>query len=204
MEAFRLYLPLGLEHITDPAGYDHILFLLALTARFELRHWKPLLILVTAFTLGHSLTLALATLDYIRISTAWIEWLIPVTIVMTALLNFWVLTRPDSAPLFAVSVRQGLRAYRLHYAAAAFFGLIHGLGFSNFLRSLLGREADLVLPLFAFNVGLELGQLVVVALALLFIGLLTLVPGVRRQSAALFASGLAAGPAIVMVVERWP
>lgn len=204
METFQLYLPLGFEHITDPAGFDHILFILALTARFEPRQWKALIILVTAFTLGHSLTLALATLDMVRVSSAWIEFLIPVTILLTALLNLFALTRADSAPIFGVKAAANFRAYRQHYAAAVFFGLIHGLGFSNFLRSLLGREADLITPLLAFNIGLEIGQLLVVVLALLAIGLLALMPGVRRNAAALFMSGATAGPAFVMMIQRWP
>ncbi|MBI1287182.1 MAG: HupE/UreJ family protein [Flavobacteriales bacterium] len=163
---FPTYLQLGFEHITDLTGYDHMLFLLALCAAYVYSDWKKILVLVTAFTLGHSITLALAVLNIIPVNAAWVEFLIPVTIAATAaknLLSFKV------APSFAESsspFREPEKAQTaildLTYLMALTFGLIHGMGFSNYLRSLLGDE--LLMPLFAFNVGLELGQLLVVAL----------------------------------------
>ncbi len=122
-----------------------MLFLLALCAAYFYSDWKKILVLVTAFTIGHSITLALAVLNVIRVNAAWIEFLIPVTIVATAVKN-----------LFAKQEK----AASVTYLMALGFGLIHGMGFSNYLRSLLGDE--LLMPLFAFNVGLEVGQLIVV------------------------------------------
>ncbi|TNF23607.1 MAG: HupE/UreJ family protein [Bacteroidetes bacterium] len=148
---FSSYLQLGFEHITDLNGYDHMLFLLALCAAYVYSDWKKILVLVTAFTIGHSITLALAVLNVIPVNAAWIEFLIPVTIVATAIKNVLVKTSPD--PSFS-------GGERLTYLMALLFGLIHGMGFSNYLRSLLGDE--LLMPLFAFNVGLEVGQLIVV------------------------------------------
>lgn len=157
---FVVYLRLGFDHIADLRGYDHILFIVALAAGYALTHWRHLLILVTAFTLGHSVTLALATLRLVSVSSAWVEFLIPVTIVATAAFNLveaGASGRDDTLPE---------RAQRVKYAMALFFGLIHGLGFSNFLRALLGEEESLALPLFSFNVGLELGQIGILAVIL--------------------------------------
>lgn len=157
---FVVYLRLGFDHIADLRGYDHVLFIVALAAGYALTHWRHLLILVTAFTLGHSVTLALATLRLVSVTSAWVEFLIPVTIVATAVFNLLearVSGRNETLPV---------RAQRVKYAMALFFGLIHGLGFSNFLRALLGDEESLALPLFSFNVGLELGQIGILAVIL--------------------------------------
>jgi hypothetical protein len=144
---FPTYLQLGFEHITDLNGYDHMLFLLALCAAYVYSDCKKILVLVTAFTLGHSITLALAVLNIIPVNGDWIEFLIPVTIVATAAKN--LLAKQEKAAIAT-------------YFMALGFGLIHGMGFSNYLRSLLGDE--LLMPLFAFNVGLEVGQLIVVTI----------------------------------------
>jgi len=198
------YLQIGFEHITDPGGADHIFFILALTANFSLRHWKSLLVLITAFTLGHTLTLLLATLQVVTVSSAWIEFLIPITIVLTALYNLAEMGQSNTTPIFSKSKSAHIPSIRVHYTLAAVFGLIHGLGFSGYLRSLLGRESDLWQPLLSFNIGLEVGQLLVVAFALLLVELLAMIPNVKRNQAALFLSGAAAGPAVIMTLERFP
>ena len=154
MSAFELYFDLGLEHILDPYGYDHILFVIALSCVYSLQQWKGVLGMVTAFTVGHSITLALATFDIIPLDPALVEFLIPVTIVITAVSNLF--TKVDARP--------GKRKLNVYYAG--FFGLIHGMGFSNYLRSLLGNEESIVLPLFAFNIALEVGQIIIVAIFL--------------------------------------
>jgi hypothetical protein len=148
---FTTYFQLGFEHITDLNGYDHILFLIALCAAYRYTDWRSILILVTAFTVGHSITLALAVLNIIPVNAVWIEFLIPLTIFITALKN--IVLQQRNQPIAATT--------KATYALALGFGLIHGMGFSNFLRSLLGDE--LTFPLFAFNVGLEVGQLIIVA-----------------------------------------
>ena len=154
MDELFLYLRLGFKHIIDLGGVDHILFVLALTLRYIWSDWKKILILVTAFTIGHSLTLALSTLSLLDIPVNWIEFLIPVTILITAVSNFWVKD-------FEFKQR-----YSAHYGLALFFGLIHGLGFSNYLKSLLGKEDSLLGPLFSFNIGLEIGQILIVLVIL--------------------------------------
>jgi uncharacterized membrane protein YfcA len=147
---FTTYLELGFEHILDLQGYDHIVFLIALCAAYRFDDWKNILILVTAFTIGHSITLALSSLSVITVNADLIEILIPITILITAILN--LVTKPDPE-----------KKWRPNYFLALFFGFIHGMGFSNFFKALLGREAEIIGPLFAFNVGVELGQLCIVA-----------------------------------------
>lgn len=156
------YLRLGVHHIADLRGYDHILFVAALTIAYRPGEWRRLLWLVTAFTLGHSVTLALATLDLVRVSPALVEPAIAATIVATSLLAFTFAWR---APAGDGGAGAG-RGQALRYTVAAVFGLIHGLGFSGYLRSLLGDEESLLVPLLSFNVGLELGQLLIVAVVL--------------------------------------
>ena len=127
--------------------------MLAVIAIFSFRDWKKVLILVTAFTIGHSLTLVLSALDVFRFPSDWVEFLIPCTIVFTALDNI----------IFSKNEK---KLIRLNYYLALLFGLIHGMGFANSVRMMLASEQDITLPLFGFNVGLELGQIIVVAIAL--------------------------------------
>lgn len=153
MQDFLFYLQLGWEHIISKDALDHQLFILALIAIFSFRDWKKVLILVTAFTIGHSLTLVLSALDVFRFPSDWVEFLIPCTIVFTALDNI----------IFSKNEK---KLIRLNYYLALLFGLIHGMGFANSVRMMLASEQDITLPLFGFNVGLELGQIIVVAIAL--------------------------------------
>lgn len=195
MNDFLIYLRLGYDHITDPGGYDHILFVIALCAVYRIQQWRQVLILVTAFTLGHSITLALATLQLIRYSTDLIELLIPVTILITAVSNFFFLDRSErSTP---PTVTQPWR-----YGLALAFGLIHGMGFSNYLRSLLGREADILSPLLAFNIGLELGQLLIVSFVLALSYLLLSLARVAQLRWVLVVSGIVAGMAISLLLDN--
>ena len=197
MNDFFIYLRLGFDHITDPGGYDHILFVVALCAVYTLRQWRQVLILVTAFTIGHSITLALATLRIINYRTDVIELLIPITILITAVANFFV--QEPKSRLFDRPVTSQSRA---RYGLALLFGLIHGMGFSNYLRSLLGREADIVQPLLAFNIGLELGQLLIVS-AVLLIGYVALeILNLRRRDWVLIVSGIVAGMALSLIINN--
>lgn len=156
MSEFNLFFGLGMEHILDIAGYDHILFVVALCVVYSAMEWKRVLILVTAFTVGHSITLALATLKVVTVPADIIEFLIPVTIFITAVVN--ISRRNEVA---------NPQKTRINYFFALFFGLIHGLGFSNYLQSLLGKNASIVGELFAFNVGLEVGQIIIVGIFML-------------------------------------
>lgn len=183
-----IYLELGFDHILDIEGYDHMLFLLALCAGYTLNDYKKLLWLVTAFTVGHSITLVLAVLDIITVPTAIIEWLIPVTIAATALYDL---------------ILEKATSHKGKYLLTVVFGLVHGMGFSNFLRSMFRSPDDLVLPLVGFNIGLELGQL-------LFVGLLVITSttlikaGLQQGWWSKILSMIALSISIWMVIERWP
>lgn len=189
-----LYLRLGLSHIADLRGYDHLVFVAALTVAYPASAWRRLLVLVTAFTVGHSVTLALATTGALRVPTVWIEAAIPATIAATAGLTLW---RSRAA-----SVDEAGSAMTGRYLLAAGFGLVHGLGFSNYLRSLLGGEESLLWPLLAFNAGLEVGQVMIVA-AVMGLGALAVrgggVPERRWVQGVSMAALLVAVP---MVVQR--
>jgi HupE / UreJ protein len=155
-----LYIRLGFAHITDWAGYDHMLFLLALVAGLGLRQWRRVLVLVTAFTLGHALTLVLTACDLVPPVGAQVEIAIAVTILLTALRNLFL--DNSAKPLgFALLNPNGIPY--ASYGITLAFGLIHGLGFSSYFRSLLGSGTNRVMPLLYFNIGIELGQLLVVA-----------------------------------------
>jgi hypothetical protein len=193
MSLFELYFKLGLQHIADLKGYDHILFILILCAVYSFKEWRRVLILVTAFTIGHTLTLALATLDLIRVDGDVIEFLIPLTIFITALAN--VLTRKQNVSIFH---------HYLKYSAALFFGLIHGLGFSNYLRSLLGSEKGLFLPLFSFNIGIEVGQVLIVAIIMMLTYLLVDLLKFPRRDWHTLLSGAGMGISLILMFERFP
>ena len=181
---------MGLQHILDLSGYDHILFVIALCCTYFIKDWRKVIILVTAFTIGHSLTLALSVFNLIRVDTVLIEFLIPVTILVTAFSNV------------AKRRRRYTRTDWLSYSYALFFGLIHGLGFSNYLRSLLGKESSIAGPLFAFNLGLELGQLVIVFFVLLVSFVATGIFAVTRRDWTFFLSAAVFGIAFVMALQR--
>lgn len=190
MDEILLYGRLGFKHIIDLGGVDHILFVLALTLRYVWSDWKKILVLVTSFTIGHSLTLALSTLSLIDISVNWIEFLIPVTILITAVSNFWV------------KDFEFKQSYSAHYGLAMFFGLIHGLGFSNYLKSLLGKEASLLGPLFSFNIGLEIGQILIVGVILAISYCLVTVLKIPRKMYVRYGSILAISLSLRMILER--
>lgn len=198
---FAVYFRLGIEHITDLRGYDHILFIAALTVAYALVDWRRLLILVTAFTLGHSITLALATIGLVAVNTTLIELLIPATILVTSVFNIADRRAASGEQESTTRVR---RHHLILYLLAGGFGLIHGLGFSSFLRAVLGGEESIVLPLFAFNVGLELGQILIVAVLFGLGGLLLGVAKMARRDWLLIVSGATGGIAITLMIERLP
>ena len=194
---FQTYLQLGFLHICTPRAADHLTFLLALCAPYVLADWRRVLALVTSFTVGHSLTLALATLGLVSFKPAVIEALIPVTIMVTAVVNLRGANRvlTPRAPVLRAAPN----------ALALAFGLIHGLGFSNYLRALLGANSRPIQELFAFNVGVEVGQVLVVAGILLLGALLLRGLRVARRDWLLATSGAALGIAALLLVQLlWP
>ncbi len=189
MNDFGFYFGQGWEHIISTDALDHQLFIAALAAIYLPRDWKQVLILVTAFTIGHSLTLALSVLDVVRFSTSWVEFLIPVTIVITAFSNLF-------------QKKFNARSVRINYVLALLFGLIHGMGFANSIRFMLASDQNLGWSLFGFNVGLEAGQIVfviaIMALAFVVVNVLK----VNRRDWVFFLSSGVFALALKMSLDR--
>jgi hypothetical protein len=197
MSVFTTYLQLGFLHICSWQATDHLTFLLALCAPYALADWRRVVALVTSFTVGHSITLALATLGIVGVNAPVIEALIPVTIILTALVNI----RQAGPVLDRRSRREAPVLWAAPNALAAAFGLIHGLGFSNYLRALLGAKSRPVAELLSFNLGVELGQLLVVSVILLLGFVLLRLVGVARRDWILTVSGAALGVATLLLLQ---
>ena len=192
MSLFYVYMQLGFGHITDYQAFDHILFIVTLTAVYLLSDWKKVLILVTAFTVGHTATLALSTLNILSIDSAIVEFLIPLTIFITAVGNIFEKNTDFSSQL-----------HNFKYITALIFGLIHGLGFSNYLKSLLGMEQSLVKPLFAFNLGLEIGQVIIVVVILIASSIAVKQLQIKKREWTLVLSGAGLGVSVLLMLERF-
>lgn len=189
MQDFKFYFDLGWHHIISREALDHQLFIAALIAIYAFKDWKQILILVTAFTIGHSITLALSVLDIIRLPANWVEFLIPCTIVFTALSNLFDRSKGS---------------VKLNYFLALVFGLIHGMGFANTLRFIIARDQSLAVGLFGFNVGLEVGQIALV-LALLIISQIAFsLFKVNRRDWVVFISAAVFSLALKMALDRVP
>jgi hypothetical protein len=185
------YFDLGWGHIISTDAWDHLLFVLALSAIYLIGNWKQVLILVTAFTIGHSLTLALSVYDIIRVDGKWVEFLIPCSILVTSFFNF---LQKDYEP----------KSLRLNYFLALFFGLIHGLGFANYIRFMMVKDESMGWSLFGFNIGLEAGQIVVVAGILLLSYLTVNVAGLKRKWWVWALSAIALIKGILIAWEHFP
>lgn len=191
MQDFIFYLKLGWEHIISLDALDHQLFILALIAVYSYNDFKKILILVTAFTIGHSITLALSSLDILRVPSKWVEFLIPLTIVITALDNMLMKGKQNNL-------------MKVNYYLALIFGLIHGMGFANTARMMIAKEQSLFVPLLGFNIGLELGQIVLVIVILVILFFLLKLFKVNRKDWILFISSAVFALSLKMTLERWP
>ncbi|MEP7372245.1 MAG: HupE/UreJ family protein [Chitinophagaceae bacterium] len=189
MGDFGFYFGLGWEHIISANALDHQLFIAALSAIYLLKDWRQVLILVTAFTIGHSLTLVFSVLDIIRFPSNWVEFLIPVTIVITAFTNLF-------------QKKFTTRSIRINYLLALFFGLIHGMGFANSIRFMLAKDQNLGWSLFGFNLGLEVGQIVVVLTLLTIAHIIVNLVKVNRRDWVIFLSAAVFGLAVKIALER--
>lgn len=191
MNDFSFYFSLGWSHILSWDALDHLLFIAVLSAIYTLRDWKQVLILVTAFTIGHTVTLVLSTKELVQVNEEWIEFLIPCTIAVTAVFN-----------LFQKSFTP--RAMRINYFLALFFGLVHGLAFANLLRMILAKEQSFAFSMFSFSVGLETGQILVVLLVLLLCHLFVGVLKVDRRHWVIFLSAAVFALSLEMAIQRRP
>jgi hypothetical protein len=191
MNDFAFYFDLGWKHIISTDALDHQLFIATLASIYLADNWKEVLVLVTAFTIGHSVTLALSTYNLIHASNKWVEFLIPVTILITATINFF---RKNFDPA----------SYRLQYFLALFFGLIHGLGFASTIRFMLSGNQTITLPLLGFNLGLEAGQLlvvgIIVGLSFFFVNL----SGLKRKWWVWSLSAIALASSLFLCIQNWP
>lgn len=195
MDTFWIYFQLGLQHVLDPGGYDHVLFLMALTVPYTFKDWKNLLILVTVFTIGHTLALALSVYNVLTLNAQVVEFLIPVTILIAALYSLFTAgktQKPDKASAVVI--------------ITLFFGIIHGLGFSNYFKSILGgTPTDKLLPLFEFALGIEAAQAIVVLFVLMVSYAVQNFFRFSKRDWALTASAFVAGVTVPMIIgsEIW-
>jgi len=191
MNDFVFYFKIGWEHIINKSALDHIFFIAALAAIYMLRDWRQVLILVTAFTIGHAITLILSAKNVVNVDSAVVEFLIPCTIVFTALSNLFLKTFTP-------------KSIRINYFLALFFGLIHGLAFAQTLKWILAEDQSFMVAWLSFSVGLELGQILVVLLILLlaqvFVGFLKL----NRRYWTMIVSIVVFILALQMAIVRWP
>ena len=190
MDDFILYLNMGLQHVLDFSAYDHILFLIALAVIFSFHQFKKVLWLITLFTVGHSLTLALSAYGVLKIDVKIIEFLIPVTIGITAVVNI------------LNSNKNNASKDKINLVFALFFGLIHGLGFSNYFRMMIGREEDKLMPLIEFALGIEVAQVIIVFGILTIGSVLQTFFKVTKRDWIMVTSAIVLGFVIPMMTER--
>lgn len=191
MSEFMLYLQIGLKHVLDINAYDHILFLTALVVPYHFKDWKKILILVTTFTLGHTLALILSVFGWVKIDVALVEFLIPITILCTAVYN-----------LFNAGKGSGKSNISVAVFITLFFGIIHGLGFSNYFNSILaGSPGDKILPLLEFALGIELAQLAVVLTVLIVSFIMQYFIRNSKRNWVLITSSIIIGVVIPMLIE---
>tara|TARA_Y200000002_G_scaffold288823_1_gene242960 strand:+ start:531 stop:1115 length:585 start_codon:yes stop_codon:yes gene_type:complete len=189
MHPFQFYLKLGFNHIANFNGYDHILFLVVLCAVYQLKQWKKIIILVTAFTIGHSITLFLVSFDIFSIPSRYVKLLIPITIMFTSLYNIRSIEKIKNSNMSK------------NYFLALFFGLIHGMDFSNYFKALIMSPEEIIKPLLAFNIGLEIGQFLIVFVIVLISYVFLSVLKIKYYSWNLFVSGAAFGVSLISILE---
>lgn len=192
MSQFWLYFRLGLEHVLDWQAYDHILFLIVLVAAYSFSSWKKIIWLVTLFTIGHTLALFLSVYGIVKVDSAWVEFLIPITIILTAIYN-----------IFTAGRKERNNNPNLLYFTTVFFGLIHGLGFSSYFKMVASNTDSLLLPLLEFALGIETAQIIVV-LAVVIIGfILQNIFNVSKRDWVLVTSAVVIGIILPILQENF-
>ncbi|HIP33229.1 MAG TPA: HupE/UreJ family protein [Bacteroidia bacterium] len=193
MEIFIFYIKQGFFHVLDFNALDHVLFFIALTIVFSFKEYKKTICLITFFTIGHSLTFGLAAYNYLNVNVDLIEFLIPITILIPLVLNIY----------FAIKKTE-IQQNKLNIYFSFFFGLIHGLGFSNYFKMLLDETDDKLIPLIEFAIGIEFAQLIIVLLVLIFSYLLDVAFGFKKRIVIITTSILIILFIIPMLIERTP
>lgn len=193
MNDFWFYIKLGFEHVLDLSAYDHILFLTALAVPFTFKNWKQVVVLATIFTITHCTSLALSAYGVVQVDVGLIEFLIPVTIALTALFNIYgELKKIQSAGIYFTGL------------ATAFFGLVHGFGFSNYFNMLMAEEEQKLGPLLGFATGIEFSQVAIIMMVLVFAHLLQETLGLKKRLFILIASILIILTTIPMLIDTFP
>lgn len=191
MSDFWIYFQIGLKHVLDINAYDHVLFLIALTVPFSFKDWKQVLLLVTVFTVGHTLALFMSVFGLVIINSNLVEFLIPITIVITAIYHLFTAGKPKRNESFGITGFITL-----------FFGIIHGLGFSNYFKSILpGDASDKVVPLLEFALGIEAAQLIVVMVVLIVSYVVQTFFRFSKRDFALVMSAFVIGVVLPMIIE---
>ena len=191
MSDFWLYLKLGLTHVLDWQAYDHIVFLIVLVAAYNFSNWKRIFILVSLFTIGHTASLLLANYSVVTVSSKWIEFLIPVTILVAAIYNLFTsgkINRSEKVGLF--------------YVITVFFGLIHGFGFATYYKMITGGNE--ILPLLEFALGIEFAQLIIVTIVLISSFIFQSIFRFNKRDWVLVVSSIVIGVVIPMLQNNWP
>ena len=191
MKDFIFYFKIGWSHIMSQDATDHLFFIAVLAIIYSFANWKKVLVLVTAFTIGHAITLFMSVLDLIRVNTEIVEFLIPCTILVTAVMNLFL------------QKKQGA-SHAIQYPIALGFGLIHGLGYANYIRMMLSADQQMVWGLFSFNIGLEAGQIVVVGLVLLTVWVSSKIHANAHLRWVSFVSAFVLLFALKLAIERFP
>jgi len=193
MSDFWFYLQLGLQHVLDFSAYDHMLFLSAMTLPFAFRYWRKVLLLVTIFTLTHCIALIMSVFEITKVDAALIEFLIPLTILITAVFNI----------LFAKKIQNERKLWTV-VTATGFFGFIHGFGFSNYFKILVAGSEQKITPLLGFASGIELSQVFIVLLILGFTHLVQQLFGLKRSLYIILGSLIIAGITIPLLIATFP
>lgn len=189
MEDFQWYFKLGLDHVLDWKAYDHVLFLIVLTIFYGFKDWKKVLGLVTFFTLGHTLTLALSAYNLLYIEMDLIEFLIPLTILFTALFNI-------------IFVNKSSNYLNIIFLLAFLFGLIHGLGFSSYFKILVDDFENKLFPLIEFAIGIEIAQIIITVFILILNYLILNILKKQKRDWIIVVSSIVTGIVIPMLIER--
>lgn len=192
MSDFWIYFNIGLKHVLSISAFDHVLFLLALTVPYEFKNWKRLLILISTFTLGHTLALFLSVFNVVTVKSEYVEFLIPITIFIAALYNI-------------IASGKSFKKDNLTFIAfvTIFFGIIHGLGFSNYFNAIIsGKPSDKLLPLFEFALGIEAAQIIVVLAALLLAYIVQTLLKFSKRDWILIVSAFIIGVVVPMILQN--
>jgi hypothetical protein len=191
MSDFWIYFQIGLKHVLDIHAYDHVMFLMALTIPYAFKDWKRILLLVTIFTIGHTVALLLSVYGIVTIKVNLVEFLIPITILITAFFNF-----------FTAGKSSKTESINLVFFITLFFGIIHGLGFSNYFKTILGGSANSkLIPLGEFALGIEAAQIIVVFIVLIISYIVQTIFRFSKRDWTLAMSAFIIGVVIPMVIE---